>query len=301
MTTVLRPMSLGELLDRTFFLYRKNFLLFVGIVALPLLVVLAIGLGAVFIGVMSPNQSAWRLASLVLIYPIILFVTAAWWSATVIAVSQLHLERPTGVIAAYSMIKKRVLRVGLIMLGLGIAVSILFVMAIAIAAGIGAAAGAGIGILAGVVLVIPCIIITLRWSLTIPVAVLEGVGLSRSASRSSQLTKGHAFRIFAIAALFLVLTYLVYLLWEIPLLAATGIFNRAGAVPNPNDIPVWTMIAMPIGSFLTQILIGPMLTIALSLVYYDERVRKEAFDLQVMMSSLDTMQAAAAAASGLSA
>ena len=37
----LRPLSLGELLDRCFFLYRKNFLLFAGIVALPHLVLLA--------------------------------------------------------------------------------------------------------------------------------------------------------------------------------------------------------------------------------------------------------------------
>jgi hypothetical protein len=28
-------------------------------------------------------------------------------------------------------------------------------------------------------------------------------------------------------------------------------------------------------------------TIALSLVYYDQRVRKEAFDLQLMMSTID--------------
>jgi len=31
----LRPLSLGELLDRTFFLYRRHFLLFVGIAAIP--------------------------------------------------------------------------------------------------------------------------------------------------------------------------------------------------------------------------------------------------------------------------
>ena len=41
MTASLRPMSLGELLDRTFFLYRKHFLLFVGIIAFPHLAVLA--------------------------------------------------------------------------------------------------------------------------------------------------------------------------------------------------------------------------------------------------------------------
>src|SRR5450631_4658546 len=34
-TLDLRPLSLGELLDRTFFLYRRHFLLFVGIAAIP--------------------------------------------------------------------------------------------------------------------------------------------------------------------------------------------------------------------------------------------------------------------------
>jgi len=31
----LRPLSLGEILDRTFSLYRNNFLLFFGITAIP--------------------------------------------------------------------------------------------------------------------------------------------------------------------------------------------------------------------------------------------------------------------------
>ncbi len=41
------------------------------------------------------------------------------------------------------------------------------------------------------------------------------------------------------------------------------------------------------GSFLSGVLVGPLVTIALALVYYDERVRKEAFDLQLMMQALD--------------
>jgi len=35
-------------------------------------------------------------------------------------------------------------------------------------------------------------------------------------------------------------------------------------------------------------LTGPLATIGIALIYYDERVRKEAFDLQLMMASLDT-------------
>ncbi|MGD0956950.1 MAG: hypothetical protein ABR953_08975 [Candidatus Acidiferrales bacterium] len=44
----LRPLSLGEILDRTFSLYRRNFLLFLGITALPHLLILALNLVRTF-------------------------------------------------------------------------------------------------------------------------------------------------------------------------------------------------------------------------------------------------------------
>ncbi len=39
-----------------------------------------------------------------------------------------------------------------------------------------------------------------------------------------------------------------------------------------------------VGSFLAGVLVNPFLTIATAVFYYDLRVRKEAFDLQVMMN-----------------
>ncbi len=46
----LRPLSVGEILDRTFTLYRGNFLLFLGICAVPQILLLALNLSQVFIG-----------------------------------------------------------------------------------------------------------------------------------------------------------------------------------------------------------------------------------------------------------
>ena len=46
-TTALRPLTTGELLDRTFALYKEHFVLFVGIVALPHLISLALQLSRV--------------------------------------------------------------------------------------------------------------------------------------------------------------------------------------------------------------------------------------------------------------
>ena len=55
-------------------------------------------------------------------------------------------------------------------------------------------------------------------------------------------------------------------------------------------IPLWSQIALIVGSFISQSLVSPLMTIGFSLMYYDERVRKEAFDLQHMMSILDSAQ-----------
>src|SRR5258708_20973327 len=97
MATALRPLSTGELLDRTFSLYRSHFSLFIGIFALPYLVVLAFQLvGLVF---QSPIPSIsttlltipWAVGVLLLT----LVVSAVSQSSTVIAVSKLLLDRPS--------------------------------------------------------------------------------------------------------------------------------------------------------------------------------------------------------------
>ena len=56
---------------------------------------------------------------------------------------------------------------------------------------------------------------------------------------------------------------------------------------QPGQTPVWAEVVVQFGSFVTQALMAPIMTIALTLVYYDERVRKEAFDLKHMMQQLD--------------
>jgi hypothetical protein len=43
---------------------------------------------------------------------------------------------------------------------------------------------------------------------------------------------------------------------------------------------------MQVGNFIAGVLITPILTIACSIFYFDLRVRKEAFDLQLMMNPL---------------
>ena len=58
--------------------------------------------------------------------------------------------------------------------------------------------------------------------------------------------------------------------------------------------PLWTQVLAQVGAFFTQCVVAPLMTVALSLVYYDERVRKEGFDLDHMMATLDASAAAGA-------
>jgi hypothetical protein len=255
----LRPLSLGELLDRCFFLYRKNFLLFAGLTALPHLVLLAFQLGDVgiqrWMGVGA--GLIWTLAT----YALTLGVTAASQGATVIAVSHVHLGRPATIAESFAGIKGRIFYLALIMIGYGI--------------------GVGIGFL---LLIVPGIILGLMWALTIPVAVLEDTGLRDSVNRSAELTKGARGRVFVIYILFAIMLWILYMAWMFPVLLIMGLAVQKHHVVG---VPLWTQIAIPVGSFISQCLAGPLMTIGFSLLYYDQRVRKEAFDLQHMMATLD--------------
>jgi len=266
MVTVLRPLSTSELLDRTFHLYRNNFIVFVGIAALPQLVVLALQLissamlwGGSFAGFGLTVFVAW-LASFIAI--------EISHAATVMAVSSLHLDRPASVGLAYSAAKGSMLRV----IGISIAVAI----------------GVGIGL---VFLIVPGIYLALAWSLAIPVTVLEGGGLNTSVTRSKALTKGSRWRIFLIYLLIVVLSIVASMVLQFALLLAIRLFG----VRDPNNVLAITHAMQSIGGFLSTSLVGPLATIALTLIYYDLRVRKEGFDLQLMMATLQPNAQAAAA------
>ena len=88
-STVLYPLTTGELLDRTFSLYRKHFPLFVGIAIIPYLGVLALNLAAFVPGGYLLPRVRYSLLALVAS----LLATTAVQAATLIAVSDVYLGR----------------------------------------------------------------------------------------------------------------------------------------------------------------------------------------------------------------
>ena len=269
MVTVLRPLSTSELLDRTFHIYRNNFLVFVGIAAIPQLFVLALRLVA---ALMLTSYTLVFLSTIIGLVAALVSYAAINISqaATVMAVSDIHLEKPVSIGSAFSAAQSSMGRV----------IWISFVMSIAIG-------------IACIFLVIPGIYVALMWAVTIPVTVLEGGGLGFSTDRSSTLTKGSRGRIFVIYLLLIVLIVVVAMICQIPL----GIVVAMMAHGNPAGALTLVQIVSSIGEFLSTSLVGGLATIALTLIYYDLRVRKEGFDLQLLMAGLQGGGAQAAAAS----
>ncbi len=257
MAAELRPLSTGELVDRAFSLYRRNFALFLGIFALPHLVVFAFQCWGLTLGTTLTGRLIFFSLETALLS---LVVSAASQAATVIAVSNVHLGRPAGVWDSFSRVKGEIFGV----IGLSLAVGFLVVLAC-------------------LALIVPGILLAIRWSLAVPAKVLEGTDVGGAMSRSSQLTKGSRGRIFIIWFLIIVLSVGLGFLLRWPIELAAGVKSLAALQHAPIGYRVAHLVVM----FIAQCLVGPLATIAFSLLYYDERVRKEAFDLQLMMQSLD--------------
>lgn len=306
MTEPLRPMSTGELLDRTFALYRKNFLLFVGIATIgpaAYLVFQLLTIGSAVVPGATPRRSAEALASLGVGFFVGIIVMLAGMAishaATVRAVAAVHLGREITIAGAYKALRGRVGRVlgvfALVMLiaGLGAVVSIVAASVIGSLAVVGGAqagtAGTVVGVIVAIVVVVAGAILSItlyvRYSLAIQACVVEDLSARASLKRSAVLSKGARSRILTVYFVFGVLSFIASL-------ALGGVVGGVGALLHN---PIVALILIYLASFVAGCLTGPLATIGISLLYYDERVRKEAFDLQLMMSSLDAPAAPLAA------
>ncbi len=264
----LRPLSLGEILDRTFSLYRRHFLLFLVITVLPYLLIpacillsslLPAAMTTTTVGAAQPRPSVpfiFMVLAIVVVLPAVLIGLGICFlaqGASVYAVSELYFGRTTTIAACLRRVRGRILNLFGVALLNGLAVVGAFLL-----------------------FVIPGVWLGCRLITCIPAALLENLGPGDALSRSFRLTKGSAGRAFVIYLLFFVLFYMGLLISIFSVAIATGAFTRDSATAGSSGFLV--------GEFLALVLVTPFLSIATTVFYYDLRVRKEALDLQLMMN-----------------
>ncbi len=286
----LRPLSLGEIIDRTFSLYRRHFLLFAGITAIPQLLVLALRLAqsmfmtspAVPKGVpveqlQGASTGLMAFGIVGVIVGLIVYLVAYLFAqgGTVFAVSELYLGRMTTIGGSLGRMRGELANLFGVLLLNGILV---FGAPLACVVAAITAATPSLVLLGFVLLIFPGFYFACRLMGCVPAALLENIGPRASLERSFALTKDNVFRAFVIYLLYIILWWAAHLLLAWPF--AVGV---ASAQKDPVMLRTWLSLTQ-LGTFLAEVLVNPVLTIAAAVYYFDLRVRKEAFDLQFMMN-----------------
>lgn len=298
---VLQPLNLGELLDRMFSLYRKNFLLFFGIMLLPSLLAMASGiLMAVFRSPMVASPAGAKVNPVIIGSAVGGFVVAmvAYWivyavalGASTFAVSDVYLGRTATIAASYRRIRGRIGRlfwlmflVSLRVFGVFMLLMLVFAIFIPLLGGRGSAAGIIVALM--MLVLFPVVFglsiwLMLRYSVCIPSMVLEDLRAGQAIRRSAQLMKGNYLRCLLLLMLTVVITYVSLTIFQGPFYVAMILTAQHG------QVAIWLLSLSSVFGALGGALSAPLIMIGLVLLYYDIRVRKEAFDLQLMMSLVD--------------
>lgn len=308
MTIALRPMTTGELLDRTFSMYRNNFVLFAGISALAALTLVGGTILLTVLGITLPAAGAkfdpqTVLPTLGLYFLVLglfyLIGASLATGATIYAVSKVHLAQPVTISESYRTVSPLLGRIILIVLSIILRMIGVFVLVYLVAIALTLAAASvlkgsrdtGAAIIVGILLIGTVVVgyifvlrVYLKYSLSVQACVLEKAAAGQSLRRSAFLAAGSLGRVFLIYLLMGIIGFALGFVLQLPgtLLARTsGLFVAT----------VWQLAA----SFVATTLSFPISNIAISLLYYDQRVRKEAFDLQLMMEAIGQGPQAASA------
>src|SRR5205085_6290170 len=152
---------------------------------------------------------------------------------------------------------------------------ILLIVAVSILAGIFSAVRLGVvSVIVGLAIIPLTLYAGIAWSLFPQAIVLDGVGGIASTRRSRQLIAGYWWKTCAIV---LVTALLVLIVGQIP----TAIIGSL--VGTATGSPVVRTIINGIIGLIVGVLVRPIQVSALTLLFYDLKIRKEAFDLEAMV------------------
>ena len=271
----LRPLEIGDLLDETFRMYRRHFLLFGGIsviLSIPTAALVGLALGSFYSAL---QQSQGQISDFSFVTPLLsslavgLVVYLVLLPFTMGAVMYAACESALGRPVTAGGVFRGVLRRYFPLLGYWV----LFYVSLYVA------------LLLCIAPVILWTWIFVLWVVVTPAMFVENISLGAAMGRSRRLVEGRWWRTFLILFLMLILWYVVQF--------ALSAFLQLGQLLL--QLVVSPFISSAIATASGQVvgaLVDPLLQIAIVLVYFDLRVRKEGLDLFQMAYRLSSPQAA---------
>jgi hypothetical protein len=313
MATSHRPLTLGEILDRTVQLYRRNFLQFAGISSLPaaLMVLLTGGAGAYASSqVNSLKGDTQGMVSFILIVTAMILVglplMIGAFTLTLSASNYAALRGSRGeavtIRASYGFafrhFWRHLLLLFLQVLLAGILPYLVFAGVMVVGVVLGAVvskSGAGtvliplfvvLLVVLALAMFVVCVLVWLRYSLSFAASTAEELPAWRSMQRSASLSKDSRGRIFVMFLLVYALSVAVSLALMIPLMIAITFAMQkqmAGSQPPPAFLVAVETANFGV-SFLVRAFVMPVYSIALMLFYFDQRTRQEGYDIELLMA-----------------
>jgi hypothetical protein len=294
-TVQLKPLGIGDIIDRVFRMYRQRPLLFLTLSAIPNLTSVLIAQGArlvwpdAFIDfdqfqfINDPQQMLSELQRQVntsapgdtIVGFISIIPQSLSIAALTFAAANTYLGRPVSVGSALRAALTDIPRLILTLVVLVIAIVVVWIAAIvasAVPLFLTQIAILGFLIFAAA-LVLPAWLVT-SFALVPTISALEDAGPFSAMGRSLRLIAGNRWRIFAVMLLLFIIEIILSALLGAIFLGAFLTESTAGRVA-----------AVLVGAAGT-IAWEPLPWAALALFYYDMRIRKEAFDLQLAAEAL---------------
>jgi uncharacterized membrane protein len=246
----LRPRSVGEMLDAAFTLYRRHF----GALAVVALVCSAVPTAVeLYLQAMGTTGLTLTLRFVNFLVNIVLKAIAT--GATVFIISESYLGRRITAGEALNGAVPLIWRIVLCTLLMGLLIGLGFVLFIV----------PGFIAISGLVLATPALVLEPQQT------------ASTALSRSWELTKGAKWRMFG-------LLFMGVILLIIPIVAIEGVALLV--IPGATTAGSAQQEAVAALVSVVAIFITPLISCLLIVAYYDLRVRKEGFDLEVLASSL---------------
>jgi hypothetical protein len=262
----LRPLEIGDLLDETFRMYRRHFLVFAGLsvlVSLPTAGLSGFFSYALFNGLLqstapgeAPNLSFLgpTLVAAAVVLVISLVLIPFFYGAVTFAACESALGRPVTPAGVLRGVMRRYFQL------------------------------LGYWLLFGLMVIVFCLLplwiwIWVSWVVVMPVMFIENAGLGTAMSRSWRLVEGRWWRTFLIVFLIFIVFYAV----RFALSAFIALGQTLLQIVISPVIVIWIAGATGV---IVDSLVNPVFQIAVVLIYFDLRVRREALDLFQLAQAL---------------
>jgi hypothetical protein len=307
------PLGPGDLIDRAVRFYRQNFWTFVFIAAPPVITGTLISVGWTFLARSLFSVSTAINAFDLTLYYLFVWLGSAiiWFTETVATLSVMggasrnfvrHLlfnepltfretyantwKRLAGLLVASSIIAVLLGAVGFVVLYLGVILGALLIVLVVGILSVVPPLAVLVGILVGTATALGTVwlffLVASRFAYVPQVMLVEGQGVFASISRSASLASGNVKRLAALFIFSIVATYSALALFYIPLLWYAWAQGVEVLTFERDTLPAWYEISSQLLSQASLILLTPVWMVGLCLLYVDERVRHEGYDIELM-------------------